>query len=518
MMHVLLVVLAASALIQAVSLFTLRRHIIQVEVSRAECALGLIHKAVGYYHPNYKNVEKHPQLSSRVASEITKTFQQTENICACIWQSSENQTSAYYFGRNNCKKEPFEALFEERGRIFEKRFTRFFGATWGVIWKQPRFMTLSRLVGESNSNDPWVLTVLVDFAPIYGEMRRSQGLVAGYVLLNTLVFGFLGGYVITQKALHPLHRLLRRADKYCSENEDGDPIFSVKDTDNEYRQLAHALNRMMHRIRQDRQRLQSTVTSLESANADLQRMQREVVQAEKLASVGRLAAGVAHEIGNPIGILIGYLDLLRDHDGQDAEALEYIRRALEETHRIHSIIRNLLDFSRCSKGEPKTVSVHAVLEKILQMFRPQRCMAHIELRFEPAAANDLVLADSEQLEQVFVNLMLNAADALAEVKGNAQPRICLCTKALPLSTHLKPAKEIQIMFKDNGPGMHSDVLDNIFDPFFSTKPPGQGTGLGLAVCHSIVNNMGGHISVRSRVGSGTIITVQLPLLEKLPVV
>ena len=307
----------------------------------------------------------------------------------------------------------------------------------------------------------------------------------------------------------------RRAEDY---REDDEMLFSVRKEDNELHKLSVSLNSMLRRISADKEKLRSTVNSLETANLELKKAQQEIIRAEKLASAGRLSAGIAHEIGNPIGIVMGYLELLKQKDIPAAEREEYILRTEEEIERINTIIRQLLEISRPSNVGLKVVSVHDLIDDVAQVLAVQPLISNIELQCRLEAQNDWVLADSNQLRQVFLNLIINAADAISsaaeEINGNL-----LIQTSLGDATPEQPRdqkKHLKIVFIDNGPGIPAENIGNIFDPFYTTKEPGKGTGLGLSVSFMIIEGFGGKMMVSSEIGKGTTMTLLLPVVENNP--
>jgi signal transduction histidine kinase len=313
--------------------------------------------------------------------------------------------------------------------------------------------------------------------------------------------------------LQPLSRLAKRAEDY---KEDDDMIFTVRKEDNELSRLSKALNSMLKRISADKEKLRSTVQSLEQANQQLKKAQREIIRAEKLASAGRLSAGIAHEIGNPIGIVIGYLELLKQKDITTEEREEYIQRTEEEIDRINTIIRQLLEVSRPSNAGRQAVSVNELIHDTADVLRVQPLMSEIDLSLDLSASQDTVFADPNQLRQVFLNLTINAADAIAADEKERRGTLNIATR---LETHganhgKKDETLVKIMFVDNGPGIAEEHLGNIFDPFFTTKDPGKGTGLGLSVSFMIVESIGGRMTVNSEPGRGTTMEIILPLYRK----
>jgi signal transduction histidine kinase len=278
---------------------------------------------------------------------------------------------------------------------------------------------------------------------------------------------------------------------------------------------------MLGRIAEDKEKLRHSVTSLEKANVDLKNAQREIIRAEKLASVGRLSAGIAHEIGNPIGIVMGYLDLLKQSDLTDDEASEYIQRTEDELNRINTIIRQLLDLSRPSKEGVEPIRVHEIIQDITEVIKFQPLMSGITIDLRLEAPQDRVLADPNQLRQVFLNLMLNAGDAIGsnESTRNKDGRITIesAVQAVgeePGQNGTGRQSMLTVEVSDNGPGIAEENLSNIFDPFFTTKEPGKGTGLGLSVSFMIIEGIGGRITAGSQDSQGTVMTLTLPLAEE----
>lgn len=372
------------------------------------------------------------------------------------------------------------------------------GETWGVFWKRPAVsLAASPLSGGG------AVGVSVDLRPLYAHLRQAEVLVFGYLFVNLALLTFVGVHRLRRIAVHPLHRLLNRAEAFRDEEE---MFFMGEGDDGEFTQLSRSLNRMLFRISEGKRTLRSAVRSLETANRELRRARQDAINAEKLASVGRLSAGIAHEIGNPIAIVVGYLDLMKQPDLPEAERAEFLRRTEQEVHRINAIIRRLLDLSRPSPGRPEPVSIHELLRELAEIVSCQPLMADIRLDLSPDATNDRVKADPGQLRQVFLNLLINAADAIAAKGEGTEGRIRTSTR-----NRFDPRPEIEIAVSDNGSGIPEAQLSQIFDPFFTTKEPGKGTGLGLSVSFMIVQAAGGTIGAFAPPEGGTRIVVRLPL-------
>ncbi len=232
------------------------------------------------------------------------------------------------------------------------------------------------------------------------------------------------------------------------------------------------------------------------------RLQQELIQQEKMAAIGMLAGGVAHEINNPIGGILAFTQLLM----RDVQRGDPLRADLEEIERAaircKKIVADLLDFSRSSSGREKQwVDVNTLVEKIVPFIKAEMKSLNINLKLELKADLPSVYADANRLQQVLLNLMTNACQAMA--KGGD----------LVVSTYADKT-DLCIQVDDSGCGISKENFSKIFDPFFTTKPPGKGTGLGLSVSYRIIREHNGTIDVESEEGKGTRFTVRLPAIKE----
>jgi two-component system, NtrC family, sensor kinase len=349
--------------------------------------------------------------------------------------------------------------------------------------------------------------------PIYQDFRRIQKIALIFVVINSFFFALFGNRQLTRIYFSPLKRLAKRAETYQDEDT---LFFSVRKEDNEFSVLSSSLNKMLDRIAEDKRVLKKTIDSLKAANLELKKAQNDVIRAEKLATVGRLTAGIAHEIGNPIGIVLGYLDLLRQTDLTSEEQNDFIARSEKEITRINQIISQLLDMSRSSVGESKLMSVHQQLQDLISVLNYQPAAETIVFETNLNATDDVVFADPDRLRQVFLNILLNAVDAVGAGACN-ESRIKMVTEQTTNNNDMFggiDGRFIKVTIQDSGPGIDSSHLPQIFDPFFTTKPPGKGTGLGLSVSFMIVEKLGGHITVSSSQKMGAVFEVMLPLAKQ----
>ncbi len=226
-----------------------------------------------------------------------------------------------------------------------------------------------------------------------------------------------------------------------------------------------------------------------------------------MASVGRLASGVAHEIGNPLGIILGYLEILKSGQIAAAEEVDLLVRMETELSRIKGIITRLLDFARPGKGDKVAADLHEILTETCSLVKHQCSKLNIDLIPDFKATNCIVFSDPNQLKQVFLNLVFNAIDSI-ESGGKVE------VKTYNLENgNVSAQTKVVVEIKDTGRGIPKENLDKIFDPFFTTKEPGKGTGLGLSVSASILKSMDADIHVESEEGTGTIVRVILDTCE-----
>ncbi len=252
-------------------------------------------------------------------------------------------------------------------------------------------------------------------------------------------------------------------------------------------------------------------TALQKQYQDLRRAQDRLLQSEKLAAIGELVAGVAHELNNPLASITLYSQLFQ-HKVADDEIRQDLQVIYSQAQRASNIVRSLLDFARQHPPERKPVQVNDVLQSSFDLLAYELRARNIECIIRLDADLPLTLADSHQLQQVFVNLISNAIQALSSVRGKG--RITAVTQIGPsiYPDRTTPENVIRISIQDDGPGIPPALQRRIFDPFFTTKAPNEGTGLGLSVCHGIIGEHKGSIWPDSQVDQGTIFHVELPIV------
>jgi signal transduction histidine kinase len=248
--------------------------------------------------------------------------------------------------------------------------------------------------------------------------------------------------------------------------------------------VAPAINRLEQRLADEHAQVRAQITELEKANEDLRTAREHAARSERLASVGRLAAGVAHEVGNPMTALIGFLSILRDRLTKGRDPGDYLDRIEREANRVDRILRDLLALAR-PPDRLAPVDLHRSALHASALVRAQPSWAGAAVQVEMPAGLPSATGDEHYVVQVFVNLLVNAAKAGA-------------TRIRVGARDASDAIEVEV--NDDGRGLPVDRMDRLFEPFFTTSAPGDGTGLGLALCHATMERFGGSIAARPSQG------------------
>src|SRR2546430_3867163 len=298
-------------------------------------------------------------------------------------------------------------------------------------------------------------------------------------------------------------RLARQTDRL--DNSRRALLHILKDSHKSNLRLGDSRKAMIH-IMGD---LRETTQEMEEREQELREKQEQLVQAGKLATLGELTTGVAHELNNPLNNIRPFIgnviDQVRRGSFEDADVIEELENAMEQVRKATAIISHLRTFGRAAPVSLEAVDVDDVIERSLLLMQEQLRLRGIEIELDLSPDTLIVLGNSIQLEQVFINLLTNSRDALAESRG----------KTIRIETTADD-EWIRIQFSDTGPGIPRELEQRIFDPFFTTKEVGTGTGLGLSITYSIVKEHAGHISVEPHRGRGANFLIELPVMKELP--
>lgn len=251
------------------------------------------------------------------------------------------------------------------------------------------------------------------------------------------------------------------------------------------------------------------VSRLQQAYEELEVAQKKLVQSEKLASIGTLAAGVAHEVNNPLAGIMNCIARMKKNPENREESEKYLVLMEEATQKVEGVIKNLLNFARSPDATRTATGIEPIVENALALASHRLKRNQTQVTFDNHAELIFFSANKNQLEQVFLNLLINSADSIEEMRETNPDypgRIVVCARPLG------EGKRLLVEITDNGKGIPDDIMNKVFDPFFTTKPVGKGTGLGLSVSLNIIQEHGGEMEILSQPGIGTTVRIVLPVL------
>ena len=356
-----------------------------------------------------------------------------------------------------------------------------------------------------------VLDIVYRLDDVDAAMRSTSLTIAGLSAIFILVAAPIFGFVVNRLVQVPLHDLESGAHAIAS--GDLDLKIPVRSGD-EFGRLAGSFNSMTGALRDSREALRDWAHTLEvkveERTRELHVAQAEAVRTEKLASVGLLASGIAHELNNPLTGVLTFTSLMRKKlpDGSpDAEDLDLVIR---ETKRCAAIIRRLLDFARDKTPETKYQDLNQIVEETARILERPASLDDVEIELDLDPELPEVWIDADLIKQVVMNMLANARDAI-EKSGRITLRTRRCPQPRSPEPGSGPVPMVEISVIDTGCGIPPANLKKIFDPFFTSKDVGKGTGLGLSVSHGIVKAHGGSIEVESKVGAGSTFRVYLPI-------
>ncbi|RME47481.1 MAG: HAMP domain-containing protein [Deltaproteobacteria bacterium] len=370
-------------------------------------------------------------------------------------------------------------------------------------------------------------------------IQKAQFFVFLYLCLDAIVFILCGSFLFFRSFVRPLTTLTDTAEKVVR----GDfTARTQREGESEIDHLCRMFDLIVETLEAQEIELAHLEDHLEGLGQELAATQALAIHAEKMATIGQLAAGVAHEIGNPLGAIFGYLDMLKGGTTDPQEREEIITALEAETARIDRIVRELLDYSRPAHPSNTPEDLNAIVRESIAFLQGQKRLRRLTFEVDLEENLPRLPLDAQKFRQVMINLILNAADAMGEGgilrivsrcdtwraeyderhrglllqsehrwprKKHSRPRVIR-----GFSNELRPGRRIvTFSVTDTGVGIEASRLERIFDPFYTTKPAGKGTGLGLAIVLQIVESFGGKVAVESTPGAGTTVTIHLPVLE-----
>jgi two-component system, NtrC family, sensor kinase len=381
------------------------------------------------------------------------------------------------------------------------------------IYNEPACSNAACHAHPKNQHVLGVLDVAMDLEPVDRQVRGVTNRIMAHTGIEILLISAFVIVLIGLFVTRPIHRLIE-ANAAVS-RMDLDSSVEINSS-RELWDLAQSFNAMRERLREAVDEIQRAAQVLEVKVAErteqLRQAHQRLLQADRLASLGQLAASVAHEINNPLSGVLNFSALMARILGDDGvpagrvgEFKGYLQRVTEQTARAGRIVSDLLTFSRRSRPHRAPADLNAVVVTTLALVSHKLGLMNVTVERDLAPNLPLIPCDVSQVQQVVLNLVMNAAEATRS-KGSGRVRI---------ATSVEDDKGVGLLvIEDDGEGIARENLDRIFDPFFSTKDEGKGVGLGLAVVYGIVESHGGDIEVASTLGQGTAFSVRLPLTEE----
>lgn len=387
----------------------------------------------------------------------------------------------------------------------------------GGWFKGPGDMLLVSAPLDEAGKGKGIVEFAVPLVEIKEDTAVARRFLLFYALLDSAIIIAFGVFFLSRSIITPINKLEEAAKRIA-----GGKLGERADVavDNEVGSLASSFNTMADR-------LESEIKSLERVNNELVSTQEELLRSSTLAAVGRLAAGIAHEIGNPLGAVRGYLDILSAGAADKDEEKEILERASREISRIDFIVREFLEISRPSKRNAELVEVNELIEETVSTVTVHKDLNGVKTDMLLKKDLPRVLIDERKLRQVFVNLFINAAHSMDNKSGprtitvetvvekraveRARRKRRKDDPVMDAPSEAPPLQEyVVISVTDTGCGISEEDAGKIFDPFFTTKDVGKGTGLGLFVSQGIIKAYGGEIKLKTEAGVGSTFSVVLP--------
>jgi two-component system NtrC family sensor kinase len=319
-------------------------------------------------------------------------------------------------------------------------------------------------------------------------------------IVSIVILSFMLSLLLTRFVNRPIDKLLAATKTAAHGNLD--QAISIRSHD-ELGELSESFNNMISELKRSRDAIEEWTQTLEhrvkERTRELQQVQDQLIRAGKMAALGELAAGVAHEINNPLTGVLTFSSLMLKKVDENHPWKKDLENIVQQTTRCRNIVRGLLDFARQRKPDKKEWDIHVLIDNTLTLVEKQAPFQNIKIDKQFKTGIPMLFVDGDQIQQVFMNILLNAADAMTGNGGT-----------LTIKTDLKNGIA-EVSFTDTGCGISKEHLSKLFDPFFTTKQTGKGTGLGLAISYGIIQSHNGDIDVESEVGKGSTFRIKLPI-------
>jgi len=402
-------------------------------------------------------------------------------------------------------EKPLERLdIPDRSRIFTSKDQHRVLGVISAIYNEPDCSTPDCHAHPPEQKVLGVLDIGMSLKDVDTEVQGAQNQMIFFAVIAFLVISVTIGISIRRYVTRPVRELVTGTKKIA----EGDMSYTIPiRTEGEIAQLAASFNQMTSDLKKADEKLidwgKTLEQKVEQRTEELRKTEYQLIRSDKVASLGKLAAGVAHEINSPLTGILTYSSLLlqgKPEDDPDKEDLEVI---VNETNRCKNIVKGLLDFARQTEPQKTLSDINQVVQKSIDLISHQAGLQNVKIEKKIRPEIPKMMIDAGQIQQVFINMLLNAIEAMPE--GGS----------LTVSTEIEEKRAV-VRFSDTGVGIPEENLPKILDPFFTTKEQGRGTGLGLSVSYGIVERHRGKLEVKSKVGKGTTFTVKLPITEKRP--
>ena len=410
---------------------------------------------------------------------------------------------------------PHQLSREERTRIFDSNGQRTLSVI-NPIENEPNCSTAACHAHSPETKILGMINVRMPLAPVDAAISKSQRQLLSFLFLSIVALSVVFAAATWFMVHKPVHQLIIGTNKVAAGNLDYKIAIKSRD---EVGELARSFNQMTDELKLANVELNDWARTLEDRvekkTAELEQAHAHILRVEKLASIGKLAAIVAHEINNPLAGILVYAKLLlkrlrrgeTENSALNDEARQYLETIIGESARCGEIVKGLLQFSRQTKANVEPHDLNEIVRQSIRLVHHKIELMSIRVCTDLDSELKQIVCDGQQIKQALVALLINACEAVTPGEGILTVR----------SRYVSDSHLAEIVISDNGIGMDQDTKRQIFEPFFTTKEQGKGVGLGLSVVYGIVTGHGGEIEVRSAPGDGTTFTISLPELPSEPV-